>query len=58
MGQVLYIPHGGGPLPLLDDPGYSSLARMLASLNPKLAGQKAIIVVTAHWEGPSVGLSS
>lgn len=58
MGQVLYIPHGGGPLSLLDDPGYSSLARMLASLNPKLAGQKAIIVVTAHWEGPSVGLSS
>lgn len=50
MGEILFIPHGGGPLPLLDDPGYARLAETLKTLGPCVAGCKAIIVVTAHWE--------
>jgi 4,5-DOPA dioxygenase extradiol len=50
MGQILFIPHGGGPLPLLGDPSYARLAAMLKGLHGKVAGAKAIIVVTAHWE--------
>ena len=50
MGEILFIPHGGGPLPLLDDPGYARLAEMLKTLGPCVAGCKAIIIVTAHWE--------
>jgi len=48
--QVFYIPHGGGPLPLLGDPEYASLASTLGGLNDHVANAKAIIVVTAHWE--------
>ena len=50
MKQVLYIPHGGGPLPLLGDPGYARLATALRQLNAAVEGAKAIILVTAHWE--------
>ncbi len=50
MGDVYFVPHGGGPLPLLDDPGYAALAAMLKTLNGDVQRHKAIIVVTAHWE--------
>ncbi len=50
MSQVLFIPHGGGPLPLLDDAGYARLAEKLKSLHAEVAGAKSIILVTAHWE--------
>lgn len=50
MGNILFIPHGGGPLPLLDDPGYARLAEMLGTLNGDVEGHRAIIIVTAHWE--------
>ncbi len=50
MKQVLYIPHGGGPLPLLGDPGYARLATALRKLNATVEGARAIILVTAHWE--------
>lgn len=58
MGKVLFIPHGGGPLPLLGDPGYARLATALKALGSDIAGAKAIIVVTAHWEMAQPGLTS
>lgn len=58
MGQVFYIPHGGGPLPLLGDPGYARLSQMLRGLGPVVGEVKAVIVVTAHWEARRISLSS
>ncbi len=58
MGQIMYIPHGGGPLPLLGDPAYASLATALRALNGDLAGCKAIVLVTAHWEADRPSLST
>ncbi|KAB2913566.1 MAG: dioxygenase [Hyphomicrobiaceae bacterium] len=58
MGQILFIPHGGGPLPLLGDPGYARLAAALRELGAAVAGAKAIIVVTAHWEAARPRLTS
>ncbi len=60
MGQVFFIPHGGGPLPLLGDPGYARLAEELAALNGNIAGCKALLLVTAHWEAdqPCLGTAS
>ena len=47
---ALYIPHGGGPLPLLDDPGHSELTAFLRDC-PQLFGRPtAILVISAHWE--------
>jgi 4,5-DOPA dioxygenase extradiol len=50
MAQILFIPHGGGPLPLMDNPGYARLSAALRDLGTVLEGAKAIMVVTAHWE--------
>jgi aromatic ring-opening dioxygenase catalytic subunit (LigB family) len=54
--RILFIPHGGGPLPLLGDPGYARLSATLRSLGDDVAVAKAIIVVTAHWECEGPGL--
>ncbi len=62
---VLYIPHGGGPWPWMDQaffggPGsLDALRRYLESL-PSAASQppKAILAVTAHWEAAVPTVSS
>lgn len=58
MGNVFFVPHGGGPLPLMGDPDHQGVADVMRGLQRELADSKAIIVVTAHWEAPSVQLSS
>ena len=49
-GSVLFIPHGGGPLPLLGDPLHEKLVDFLSAppgLDPR---PDAIILISAHWE--------
>ncbi|MEQ8335643.1 class III extradiol ring-cleavage dioxygenase [Nisaea sp.] len=58
MGQILFIPHGGGPLPLLGDPGYARLADALRSLHATVGASRAILLVTAHWEADLPCLST
>jgi 4,5-DOPA dioxygenase extradiol len=48
--RILYIPHGGGPLPLLGDEGHLELAAFLRSLATSMARPTSILVVSAHWE--------
>ncbi len=50
LGRVLFIPHGGGPLPLLGDKGHSELAKFLHDIAPSLGQPSAIVVISAHWE--------
>lgn len=50
--QVLYLSHGGGPLPLLGDLGHQALVAQLHGMRAKLRRPKAIIVISAHWEAP------
>jgi len=50
MASVLYLPHGGGPLPLLGDPGHAQLVAFLARAPALLSPPSAIVVVSAHWE--------
>jgi len=47
---VLYLPHGGGPLPLLDDPSHRALIEFLTSIGARLGNPAAIVVISAHWE--------
>lgn len=47
---VLFIPHGGGPLPLLGDAAHKPLSEFLRQIPKKLAGINAILVISAHWE--------
>lgn len=47
---VLFLPHGGGPLPLLGDPHHAALVEFLASIGARLDRPSAILVISAHWE--------
>lgn len=49
---IVYLPHGGGPLPLLNDPSHQSLTQFLRSLG-QLPKPEVILVISAHWEAPT-----
>lgn len=55
---ILYIPHGGGPLPLMNDVNHKGLIKFLTTIIHELPQPKAIIVITAHWEESEVTISS
>ena len=48
--KPIFISHGGGPLPLLEDSGHSEMVASLAELARHLQSPDAIVVVSAHWE--------
>ncbi len=48
--SVVYLSHGGGPLPLLGDPGHREMVDLLTQLPQRLIQPSAIVVVSAHWE--------
>jgi 4,5-DOPA dioxygenase extradiol len=50
LSPVLFIPHGGGPLPLLGDPGHRQLVKFLQSISSSIPTPSAICVISAHWE--------
>lgn len=52
---VLFVSHGGGPLPLLDDSMHKPLTSFLGKGAAKLlpCKPKAVVCVTAHWESQS-----
>ena len=49
-GSILYLSHGGGPLPLLGDPAHKELADFLRQVPDRLITPSAIVVISAHWE--------
>lgn len=50
LSPVLYIPHGGGPLPLLGDPDHQGLVTFLQQVIHQFEIPHAIVVISAHWE--------
>lgn len=58
LAPALYIPHGGGPLPLLGDPSHASLNTYLRSALADIPKPRAIVVVSAHWEAPVATITS
>ncbi len=55
---ILYIPHGGGPLPLLEEPGHLSMNRFLRAWPRTRRRPQAIVVISAHWEAPTVSITA
>lgn len=47
---VLFIPHGGGPMPLLGEEGHLKLISFLKKIPSELGNPQAIILISAHWE--------
>lgn len=48
--SVIYLSHGGGPLPLLGDKGHQAMINVLGEITPTLIKPSAILVISAHWE--------
>jgi 4,5-DOPA dioxygenase extradiol len=48
--QIVYFSHGGGPLPILGDPGHKAMVDFMRWLPSQLRRPDAILVVSAHWE--------
>ena len=58
LAPVFYLPHGGGPLPLLADPHHLALTQFLTQLGSTLATPQAILVISAHWEAEQPALTA
>jgi len=50
LAPALYIPHGGGPMPLLGEPSHQRLVDFLRQIPASLPTPEAIVVISAHWE--------
>ena len=50
--RIVYFSHGGGPLPLLGDPGHQTMIAFMRHLPEQLPKPDAILVISAHWEEP------
>ena len=48
--HAMFISHGGGPLPLLGDPGHRQMVSCLQGIAASIPRPDAIVVVSAHWE--------
>ena len=48
--RVVYFSHGGGPLPLLGDPGHKAMIDFMRVLPEQIARPDLILVISAHWE--------
>lgn len=48
--QILYLSHGGGPLPLLGDEGHQEMVAQLTEIANCIPKPSAILVISAHWE--------
>jgi len=48
--QIIYFSHGGGPLPILGDPGHKAMVDFMTRLPSQLTKPDAILVISAHWE--------
>lgn len=55
---IIYIPHGGGPMPLLNEPGHKSLIDFLKNIHQDIPPPNAILMISAHWESRIASISS
>ena len=47
---IMFISHGGGPMPLLEDKNHTQMIDTLKRMKNKIAKPSAILVISAHWE--------
>ncbi|HLT63280.1 MAG TPA: class III extradiol ring-cleavage dioxygenase [Pseudohongiella sp.] len=59
---VLFVSHGGGPLPLLGDPGHQGMVDAFVSIEQRIrelpAKQAALLYISAHWEAAEPVITS
>lgn len=57
-GQVIYFSHGGGPLPILNDPSHNKMIQFMIKLPTIIRKPDSIVVFSAHWEEDVVAIQS
>jgi 4,5-DOPA dioxygenase extradiol len=55
--HIAYLSHGGGPLPILGDPGHRAMVEFMKELPARIGRPSAILVVSAHWEEETATLT-
>ncbi len=50
ISNILFISHGGGPLPLLGDKGHKEMIDQLQNISKQIKRPDAILIISAHWE--------
>jgi aromatic ring-opening dioxygenase catalytic subunit (LigB family) len=55
---VVYLPHGGGPMPLLGEPNHQELSNYLRIFALDIPKPDAVLVISAHWEETTASVSS
>lgn len=58
LSPVLFLPHGGGPLPILGDKGHEKMVSFLKEIASELGEPSAILVISAHWEEEQATITS
>jgi len=53
-GSIIYLPHGGGPWPLLGDDRHTDLIHFLETIVATLIKPSAILIISGHWEEEQV----
>lgn len=48
--HIIFLSHGGGPLPLLGDPSHQEMNAAFVELAQYLPQPRCILVISAHWE--------
>lgn len=56
--DILFISHGGGPLPLLGDSDHREMVERLTEIAGTLRKPSAILVISAHWEATIPAITS
>lgn len=55
---VLFVPHGGGPMPLMGEPHHRELMTFLKAIATDIPTPRAILMISAHWEEDIASVSS
>ncbi|MEM7432625.1 MAG: class III extradiol ring-cleavage dioxygenase [Pseudomonadota bacterium] len=55
---AIFVSHGGGPLPVLGDPGHHEMVEHLGRIASEIQKPSAIVVVSAHWEESEVTITA
>ncbi|WP_445425368.1 MULTISPECIES: DODA-type extradiol aromatic ring-opening family dioxygenase [unclassified Alishewanella] len=48
--NIVYLSHGGGPMPLLGDPDHDEMIKTLKEIAAEVGKPSTILVISAHWE--------
>ena len=58
LAPILYLPHGGGPMPLLGEPSHAGMVAFWKEMAEKFPAPDAIVMISAHWEAEVASITA